>query len=132
MLQPYKPDGFEPNPVCLGFLDYLRELRQEVFPFPQGHKIRIVGLEEVLLAAGENLLDVESYAHGIMSARANELNSRLGTIQVIFRSRLRRGEDLWVEAGLDGHLSLRRLFDTPPLQSDPSGNEYYFTGFNLT
>ena len=37
----------------MGFLDYLRELRQDEFPFPRGHRIVVEGLEDVLLAAGD-------------------------------------------------------------------------------
>lgn len=133
MLQPHKPDGFSPHPHYFGLLDFLRELRQEVFPFPAGHKIRIVGTEDVLLAAGDNLIDVQAYIHSIMAPKANELESHLGTsIQVVFRSPLRKGDDFWVEAGMEKHLSLRRLFDSPRLQEDRSRNEYYFVGFNLT
>lgn len=132
MLQPYKTDGFPPNPDCLGLLDYLRELRQEVLPFAQGQRLRIVGVEDVLLAAGDNLSEVASFIHDTMAAKANELNARLPNVQVVFRYPLRQANDLWIEAGLDKHLSLRRIFDSPPKQVDRSGNEFYFVGFNLT
>ena len=51
MLQPHKADGIVPNASELGFIDYLRELRQEVFPFQRGSKLRLVGFENVLLDA---------------------------------------------------------------------------------
>ena len=57
-LQPHKPDGVRPNTVRLGFLDYLRELRDEPFHFPAGY--RTGGLEDVLIAAGPNHDDVVS------------------------------------------------------------------------
>lgn len=133
MLQPYKPDGFPPNPDCLGLLDYLRELRQEVFPFASGQRLRIEGVENVLLAAGDNLAEVATFIHDTMAYRGNELNSRLGTnVQVIIRSPLRQADGFWIEAGLEMHLSLRRIFDSPKKQVDRSGNEYFFVGFNLT
>ena len=37
MLKPYRPQGFEPNPIRMGILDFMRELRQEVFPFTRDH-----------------------------------------------------------------------------------------------
>ena len=49
MLKTYRPNGFPPNPERIGFLDYLRELRQEVFPFTSENRLLIVGLEDVLL-----------------------------------------------------------------------------------
>jgi hypothetical protein len=48
-----KPYGFSANPDPIGILDYLRELRQESFPFNDGKRLRIVGLEDLLIAAGE-------------------------------------------------------------------------------
>ena len=58
MLKPFRSKGFEPNPLRIGVLDYLRELRQEVFPFTREHRLRIVGLEEVLLAGESHLLEI--------------------------------------------------------------------------
>ncbi len=133
MLKPFQPNGIEPHPNCKGFLDYLRELRQDPFPFPRGYKLRVEGLEEVLLAAGDQLQGVEGFIHNILAARANELYSLMGTnVQVIFRQRLQRSDDFWVEAGLKKHLSLRRIFGAPSRQHGPNGTEFFLVGFNLT
>ena len=72
-LLPQKPDGVTPNAVRMGFLDYLRELRDEPFHFPRGHKILVEGIEDVLIAAGDNRDDVASYIHDLLAARANDL-----------------------------------------------------------
>ena len=85
MLKLNNPDGIEPHPNRKGFLDYLRELRQDDFPFQRGYKLAVVGLEDVLLAAGNKLPEVEDYIHRISSSRANELNSIGNNVQVIFR-----------------------------------------------
>jgi hypothetical protein len=131
-MQPFKPKGFPPNPVRMGFLDYTRELRQEIFPFPEGHKLLVMGLEEVLIAAGDNLQEIEAFIHDTLARRANTLNSYRIGVQIVFRRPLKSARDFWFELGGGKHLSLRRIFDSPPLQSDLAGNEYYFVGFNLT
>ncbi|MBI4609288.1 MAG: hypothetical protein HY726_09775 [Candidatus Rokubacteria bacterium] len=57
----------------------------------------------------------------------------MGTnVQVIFRQRLQRSDDFWVEAGLKKHLSLRRIFGAPSRQQGPNGTEFFLVGFNLT
>jgi hypothetical protein len=134
MLKPYRPSGFPPNPQRVGFLDYLRELRQEVFPFTSENKLQVVGLEDMLLAAGtgENLLRVSLDIRAILTSRANELNSNLGQVQIVFRCPLKRAHDFWFEPGGNQHVSLRPIFGSPSLQSGPSGVEYYLAGFNLT
>ena len=131
-MRPFKPRGFPPNPVRMGFLDYTRELRQEIFPFPEGHKLLVVGLEEVLIAAGDHLQEIEAFIHDTLARRANELNSYRIGVQVVFRRPLKSARDFWFELGGGKQLSLRRVFDSPPLKSDLAGNEYYFVGFNLT
>ena len=133
MMKPFKPDGVEPNPNRKGFLDYLRELRQDQFPFPRGYKIVVEGLEDVLLAAGDSLHDVEDRIHGILTSRANELESIMGTnVQVIFSDKLQKEDDFWVEAGVNRHLSIRRIFGTPRRYRSPNGTEFFIAGFNLT
>lgn len=134
VLQPHSPRGFPPNPVRMGVLDFLRELRQEVFPFDRSQKLLLVGLEEVLLAAGtgDNLLAVCLEIRKTMASRANELNSNMGTIQVVFRRPLKRAEDFWFDPGGGRRVSLRPIFGSPVRNGDPSGNEFYQVGFNLT
>ena len=134
MLRSYRPNGFPPNPQRIGFLDYLRELRQEVFPLTSENKLLIVGLEDVLLAAGsgENLLRVSLGIRAILTSRANELNSNLGQVQIVFRWPLKRADNFWFDPGGNRQVSLRPIFGSPSLQSGPSGTEFYLTGFNLT
>lgn len=134
MLKPYRPNGFSPNPQRIGFLDYLRELRQEVFPFTSENKLLIVGLEDVLLAAGcgENLLKVSLGIRAILTSRANELNSNLGQVQISFRRSLKKADDFWIELGGNQRVSIRPIFGSPSFQIGPSGTEFYLTGFNLT
>lgn len=133
MLTPFHPDGIEPHANRKGFLDYMRELRQETFPFPRGYRLCVYGLEDVLLAAGDRLREVEGFIHDTLAQRANELDAVMGTnVQVIFPSRLQLADDFWVEAGLNRHLSLRRIFGRPKRLSGPNGTELFFVGFNLT
>ena len=131
-MQPFRPKGFPPNQVHIGFLDYMRELRQETFPFPEGRKLLVVGLEEVLIAAGDQLPEVEAFVHDTLARKANELNSYRIGVQIIFRRTLKSAQDFWFELGGGRRISLRRIFDSPPVKSDLAGNEYYFVGYNLT
>ena len=115
------------------FLDYLRELRQDSFPFPRGHKILVEGLEDVLLAAGNSLSEVEGRIHSVLTSRANELESIMGTnVQMVFKDKLQKSDDFWLEAGMQKHLSLRRIFGTPRRYRSASGTEFFIVGFNLT
>jgi len=134
MLRPYQPQGFQPNPQRLGLLDYLRELRQDTFPFTGEQQIQVVGVEDVLLAAEQAhaLLEVSLGIRNTMASRANELNSNLGQVQVVFRRSLMRADDFWFDAGGGKRISLRPIFGSPTRIADANGNEYFQVGFNLT
>lgn len=114
-----------------GFLDFIRELRDEPFRFPRGYKILVEGIEGVLIAADENQGDVALYIHDLLAARANDLEAMGGFVQFAFERRLNQTSDFWIDAG-DRRVSLRRIFGSPVRQVDRAGNEYFAMGFNLT
>jgi len=132
MLQPFHPDGLEPHPTRMGFLDYMRELRQDHFPFPAGYNLLVVGLEDVLLASAPHLQEVSSFIHATLVRRANELNSLAIHVQLLFTYPLHLADDFWIAPGVPSRLSLRQIFGRPrrvPLQGSA---EFFFVGFNLT
>lgn len=93
----------------------------------------VVGLEEVMLAAGPRLMEVSLRMRRFLTARANELDAaNIGWVQMVFRRRLSRAQDLWFELGGGKHISLGPIFDSPPRITDAFGNDYYTVGFNLT
>ncbi len=129
MLQPHKADGITPNARELGFIDYLRELRQEVFPFQRGSKLRLVGFENVLLDA-QDRQQIAADVHGLLAARANELEQMGGFVQVVFEWQLFYGDELWFERGRE-RIPLRGVFGR--VRREQTGlNVYFLTGFNLT
>jgi hypothetical protein len=130
-LQPNRENGVVPNSVRMGFLDYLRELRDAPFHFPRGYKILIEGVEDVLIAAGENRDDVSSYIHDLLASRANDLERMGGQVQVVFERRLVKAADCWFEHGME-KISLSRLFGPHVKQDERWGNMFFIVGFNLT
>ena len=109
---------------------YLRELRQEVFPFPPGHRIRVVGFEDVLRAAGDPPREVASFIHETMVAKASELERMGGFVQVVFKSRLHHADDFWFEVGTR-RVSLRPIFGRIQ-HVHQHGNEFFLASFNLS
>lgn len=133
MMRPHKPNGIRPNPIRIGMLDYIRELRQEVFPFNQEHQLMIVGLEDVLVAAEPRVLEVSLRIRKILASKACELDAaNLGLVQVVFRRHLTRAHEFWFELGGGKQIKLGPIFDSPMRETDSLGNDYYRVGFNLT
>ncbi|MGH8613838.1 MAG: DUF1156 domain-containing protein [Gammaproteobacteria bacterium] len=127
----YKEDGTPTDLMAEFYKDHSRDPDTQPFHFPRGHKILVEGIENVLIAAGENRDDVASYIHGLMASRANDLQRMSGFVQLVFERRLSQASDFWFDVGLE-RVSLRRIFDSPKKQVDRSGNEFFTVGFNLT
>ncbi|MDR4485404.1 MAG: hypothetical protein R3B95_19765 [Nitrospirales bacterium] len=132
MLQPFQSEGLVPHPNRMGFLDYMRELRQDQFPFPSGYPLLVVGLEDVLLAAGTHLPEVASFIHRTLVRRANELDSLNIQVQLLFTYSLHLADDFWIAPGVPPRLSLRSIFGRPRRCPLGGSAEFFFVGFNLT
>ena len=49
-------------------------------------------------------------------------------VQVIFEDKLQKSNDFWVEAGLQKHLSLRRIFGNPSRHKGAGRHRILFCG----
>lgn len=130
MLKPNHPNGLEANPNRMGFLDYLRELRDEHFPFSMGHGLRLVGLDELLVEAIDDLPEVCAGIRRTLNSRANELEQIGGHVQVVFRYHLHQADDFYFDVGMR-RVSLRSIFGSVQHEHQ-NGVHYYLTGYNLT
>ena len=130
-LRPVKGNGIEPYSEQLGFLDFLRELAGDPFPFPRFAQLCLVGLEEILDAARPEETILASEIHHRLREVASEMERRLLSVHVVFRGRLVRGDTLWSEFG-NHRLPIGRIFGSPPPQTDPRGNRFFAVNFNLT
>ncbi|MGQ9572244.1 MAG: hypothetical protein ACUVV3_03530 [Dehalococcoidia bacterium] len=130
-LKPYKTNGVEPLPSQMGVLDFLREVAAEEFALPRFFEVQLLGLEEVLFAAGENLPELAGYIRGRLRAAAADLERRLISVQVVFKGKLMRGDTLWCEYR-SRRLPINLIFGSPIAQENGRGNRFYLTNFNLT
>jgi hypothetical protein len=115
----------------IGFLDFLRELNGDEPAIPRFWNVTVVGLEEVLFAAGAEGEGLAREIHRHLRAAAPVLERRLADVYVLFHGRLQRGDDLWSDyRGI--RLPIGYIFGSPPPQTGPDGRRVYFTNFNLT
>lgn len=115
----------------IGFLDFLRELSDEDPHVPRLWSVTVVGLEEVLFAAGGEADALAWEIHRRLRAAASPLQLRLADVYVVFRGHLGRGEDLWSDYR-GTRLPIGRIFGAPPPQTDAEGRPFYLASFNLT
>ncbi len=130
-LASYKENGIESYQEAIGFLDFLRELEGDDVPFKKFSEIRLEGLEEVLFAA---VPDEERLALDIknrLKSAAADLESRLISVQVIFKEKLIPGDMIWAEYR-GRRLPIGFIFGSPHRETDGKGNVFFSTNFNLS
>jgi len=128
--EPAIPPGERPA-QHIGFLDFLREICGDDPAVPRFWRVTVVGLEEVLFAAGQQVETMTSEILMRLRAAAPHLEKRLADVTVLFRGRLVRGDDLWSEYR-GTRLPIGHIFGSPTPQSTPEGQRTFFANFNLT
>ena len=133
-LHPNRTDGkgVRPNNRGIGFLDFLRELQQDPFPYHDETKLLVIGLEDILLFSRPEMEKTAKEIHRLLQRAARDFESQnCGWVQILIRTELLRGESLNVmhpTATLPIHL----IFGSPPPETDKQGNVYYLCKFNLS
>jgi len=130
-LSPSRPHGIRPNSYRIGLLDFLRELAAEELAFPKFQEMQVVGLEEVLYAARPEDARLALEIRDRLRRVASDMERRLLSVQIVFRGKLKRGDDLWVEYR-GTRLPIGHIFGYPVPQSDTGGNRFFLVNFNLT
>ena len=133
-LTPPMPEGkgIKAKPRKMAFLDFLRELEQEEFPFNENSQLQIVGLEEVLIASRPDIEKTARMIRQKLQSGAVHLDSRsCPDIQIIFRQPLESGEYLTVDHVTAKRLPVYLIFGTPPV-SEINGQKCYNASFNLS
>lgn len=133
-LSPPLPEGrgIKANTRRIGFLDFLRELEDDPFPYHEESKLLVVGLEDVLLFARPKMEDMAQKIHKKLQRVAGEFEKRsCPTVQIVFRSELIRGDTLRVNHPAV-ELPIYLVFGSPPPETDRNGNVFYRCSFNLS
>lgn len=132
-LTPPRPEGqgVKANTQEIGFSDFLRELKQDEFPFNENTSLRIVGIEDVLLASRPNMDQLSMQIRKILQGVGNDFYSKgCGDIQLVFKGELIRGAHLIVRHPTSD-INIYLIFGSPPPE-EISGQRIYKNSFNLS
>ncbi len=98
-LAPPKPagQGIKANSNRIGFIDFIREIKYDEFPFSENSSLLLTGLEEYLLMEKRDMKNELLRLRNELQAAGNKLsNSGCGDIQIVFRGDLVMGQHLIV------------------------------------
>jgi len=131
-LKPYKDNGFEQNPDRMGFLNFLREVKNYAAKLPRFGRYCVFGLDELLYAADpENRRSVAADIHRQLGSAAQQLERKQLDVQIVCEGKLVRGDTLWLDYRQE-RLPIGVVFGDLRKQEDKDGNEFYVAAFNLT
>ncbi len=123
--------GVQANTRKIGFLDFIRELDDETFPYDENTSLMVMGLEDVLLAARPDMDTAAKDISRKLQHAAGKLISRAcADIQIVFRGNLKRGENLIVE-NVTANLPIYLIFGSPA-DMEINGQKVFKRDFNLS
>lgn len=127
-----KGRGIKANNRSIGFLDFMKELQGDTFPYHEESRLLVAGLEDVLLFSRPDMENEAKKIHHILQKAAQDFEKRsCPDVQIVFRNPLKRGVHLEVEHPAR-KLPIYLIFGSPPSDSDKKGNVYYKSSFNLS
>ncbi len=124
--------GFRANNRRIGFLDFLRELEGDHFPYHEESSLLVVGLEDVLLSSRPEMKKITLLIHKKLQHSARHFeNNNCPWVQIVFRNDLVRGETLRVHhPAID--LPIHLIFGSPPPEIISEHLICYRCSFNLS
>lgn len=130
-LKPYNPEGVQAYENKMGFIDFLREIRNNAEDLTRLSSFMVVGIEDVLYFTPKP--ERESFArriHDVLQSGASALQRKNIQVQIVCKGKLKKGATLWVEYRGD-KLEIELIFGSTE-KRNIHGNDLYFTGFNLS
>lgn len=132
-LTPPRPSGqgVEANAQEIGFIDFLRELKQDEFPFNENSSLRVVGIEDVILTSRPNMDEFCLQIRNTLQSAGNNFFSKgCGDIQIVIKGTLRRGEHLIIKHPTSD-INIYLIFGSP-VPEEVNGQIIYKSSFNLS
>ena len=130
-LKPNRENGIEPHGVKVGFLDFLREIKNEANDIPELSSFLVTGIDDVLYMTREkDRLTIAREIHNILQASASALERKKIQVQIVCKGKLTKGDSLWIEYRGE-KLQIDLIFGST-ITNEVRGLKIYTSGFNLS
>jgi len=130
-LNPYNADGIMPYDIRMGFLDFLREIKDNAEGISPLSSFTVSGIEEVLYRThpGERQT-MARVIHTILQRAASVLERKKVQVQIVCKEELVKGADLRLKYRGE-QLPIDYIFGTT-ITHTIHGAQVFKTGFNLS
>ncbi|NQV15169.1 hypothetical protein HQ531_06895 [bacterium] len=126
-----KQDGYKVSDNTIDILDFIREIKEDPFPFNFGVEVAVEGLDKLLFDAGKEVQKIATTIRHELTSKAGIIDSQKLTVCIIILGKLKYGAYLTVEhAGKDIPLNL--IFNTVNRFDVGTNDVIYTTNANLS
>lgn len=130
-LKPFKEEGIDPCEIKIGFLDFLRELKNAAGDIPRLSSFMVTGIDEVLYMTKPNeRISMARAIHKILQSAAQALERKTIQVQIVCKGKLQKGDTLWIEYRGE-RLPIDYIFAST-ITNEVRGIKVYRTGYNLS
>ena len=126
-----RKDGYTVSDNKMDILDFIREIKEDPFPFNFDKKVTVEGLDKLLFDAGKDIQEVANHIRHELTLRAGVIDSQKLTIYMIMLGQLKYGAYLTVEYARK-EIPLNLIFDRVNQYDINSHGVLYTTNANLS
>ncbi|KJR40410.1 hypothetical protein MCHI_003702 [Candidatus Magnetoovum chiemensis] len=128
-LKTFNLNGIKPYDIKIGFLDFLREVRNYSREIERYSSFLVFGIEEVLFMSDDRIA-ISKEIHKILQSGASDFQRKMIQVQIACKDELTKGEMLYLIYRKE-KLTLDYIFGSTSTH-DVNGIKIYTTGFNLS
>ena len=126
-----RKDGYTVSDNKMDILDFIREIKEDPFPFNFGEEVTVEGLDKLLFESGKDFQEMANYIRHELTSKADVIDSQKLTIYMVMLGKLKYGAYLTVEYTRKD-ISLNLIFNRVNQHDVGTRDVIYTTNANLS
>lgn len=126
-----RKDGYTVSEHKMDILDFIREIKEDPFPFNFGEEVTVEGLDKLLFESGKDIQEVVNHIRHELTSKADIIDSKKLTIYMVMLGKLKYGAYLTVEYTRKD-ISLNLIFNRVNQHDVGTKDVIYTTNANLS
>ena len=126
-----RKDGYTVSDNKMDILDFIREIKEDPFPFNFGEEVTVEGLDKLLFESGKDIQEIAGNIRHELTSKAGVIDSQKITIYIVILGQLIYGAYLTVEYARK-EIPLNLIFDRVSRHDVNTHGVLYTTNANLS
>ena len=126
-----RKDGYTVSDNKMDILDFIREIKEDPFPFNFGEEVTVEGLDKLLFESGKDFQEIANHIRHELTSKADAIDGQKLTIYMVMLGKLKYGAYLTVEYARKD-IPLNLIFNRVNQHDVGTKNVIYTTNANLS